>query len=123
MKSADYYRNKHVLNDLTLRDLLEITEVQGEFTIGDNWLPITRFRVSRAGDRVWIFMDSVMSDPDVTILLDTPIRVDGNIVRIMGDVFIPSGKGIRMRLDGFGPFGDLIFGYPRRKSTPSELDS
>jgi len=120
---SDYYRNKHVLGQLTLRDLVDITKVEGEFTIGDNWLPITRFRISKAGDRAAIFMDSVDNFPDVTIPIDQPIRVSGDIVRLVGMVHRPSGKEIRMRLDGFGPFGNLVFGDPRSNQGDSEAPS
>lgn len=108
-QSADYYRNKHFLGQLTLRDLMEITRVEGEFTIGNNWLPITRFCVSRAGDRAAIFMDSISEGPDVVIPIDHPVKVEGLVVRLVGMIHRPSGREIRMKLDRLGAFGDLVF--------------
>lgn len=108
-EGADYYRNKHFLGQLTLCDLMEIVDVEGEFTIGENWLPITRFRTSRAGDRVAIFMDSVDNLPDLTVPIDQPVKVCGKVVRLVGFVHLATRKEVRLRLDRLGAFGDLVF--------------
>ena len=108
-KDADYYRNKHFLGQLTLRDLMEVTRLVGEFSIGVNWLPVTRFCVSRAGDRAAIFMDSISDAPDLVIPIDHPVKVDGLVVRLVGFVHRPSGREVRLKLDNLGYFGNLVF--------------
>lgn len=44
MRSFSYYRNKHFLGELTLGDLMCFAEIEGDFSIGRNWLPISRFK-------------------------------------------------------------------------------
>lgn len=89
----DHYRNKHVLGELTFGDLMNMVPMEGDFSIGEHWLPITRFRVSKKGDKAGLFMDSIHDDADVEISLDTKVKVVGNMVSI--DLPIP----IRIRLD------------------------
>jgi hypothetical protein len=98
MESFDYYRNKHLLGELTLSDLMEYCEIEGEFSIGKNWLPIVRRRVSKM--YIEFFMDSVERDPDLVLPLDSRVLLEGNIVRIGVDwVFEPQGREVWLRLD------------------------
>lgn len=81
--NADYYRNKHLLGELTFGDVMEIARIEGEFSIGKSWLPITLVKFSRSKSKVGIFMSSLMEDgPDVTIPVDAKVKVEGNIVRV-----------------------------------------
>lgn len=81
--NRDYYRNKHLLGELTFGDVMEIATVEGEFSIGKNWLPITLVKFSRSRGKVGIFMSSLQEDgPDVTIPVDAKVKVEGNIVRV-----------------------------------------
>jgi hypothetical protein len=91
MKTFDYYRNKHLLGELTLSDLMEYCEIEGEFSIGKNWLPIVRRRVSKK--YIEFFMDSVERDPDLVLPLDATLFLEGNVVRFN------TKQTIRLRLD------------------------
>jgi len=96
----NHYRNKHLLGELTLEDLMEICEIKGDFTIGKNWLPIVRRRVSNKHKVLGLFMDSYESEPDLEIPLDSKLFVEGNIVRIrVSWVGYPVGHEVRLRLD------------------------
>lgn len=101
MKSFDYYRNKNVLGELTLRDLIEAVPIEGDFTIGQNWLPIVRTRVSRKRDTLNFFMDSLSSgDSEIEISLDTKVVVADNMVSMrIPWVGRPDGRLFRIRLD------------------------
>ena len=91
MKTFDYYRNKHLLGELTLSDLMEVCKIEGEFSIGKNWLPIVRARVSKK--YIEFFMDSVERDPDLVLPLDATLFLEGNVVRFN------TKQTIRLRLD------------------------
>jgi hypothetical protein len=100
MESFDHYRNKHLLGELTLEDLMEVCKIEGEFTIGRNWLPIVRSRVSKRHNALEIFMNSLESDPELEIDLDSRVFVEGDIVRIrVSWVGYPENHEVRLRLD------------------------
>lgn len=101
MKSFDYYRNKNILGELTLDELLKSVSIEGEFTIGENWLPIVRARLSKRKGRLGLFMDSLESkDPELEIPLDTKVSVAGNLVSMrIGWGGYPNGRLVRIRLD------------------------
>lgn len=97
---VNHYENKHLLGELTLSDLMEFCEIEGEFTIGRNWLPIVRARISKRRDALEIFMDNLESDPEIEIPLDAKVFVDGNVVRIrVSWVGYPENHEVRLRLD------------------------
>lgn len=79
MMSLDYYRNRLFLGEFTVADLLVFVDIEGEFSIGKNWLPVNRARKSRG--RLEIFMDH-SDDPDVSFPLSRKIVVDGCVVRV-----------------------------------------
>lgn len=87
-------RNKHFLGELTFGDLLGVVPIEGDFTLGENWLPISRVRVSRKARKAEIFMDNIHDYPDVTVPLDTRVKVVGNMVRVAIE-----WKPLRIRLD------------------------
>lgn len=96
--TRDYYRNKHFLGELTLEDLMRIADIEGDFSIGNNWLPITRAQVSRRKRVLNIFMDSIEDDPSLMIPLANKVKVVGAIVTTM----VGWGLGerqVRLRLD------------------------
>lgn len=103
MKSFDYYRNKNILGELTLEDLRETVSIEGDFTIGEHWLPIVRarFSLSTKGDILSLFMDSLETrDPELVIPLDTKVSVSENMVSMrIGWVGYPNGRLVRIRLD------------------------
>lgn len=90
----DEHRNKHFLGELTFGYLMEIVPIEGDFSLGENWLPITRIRVSKKGDKAGIFMDSIHDEPDVSIPLDTRVKVVGEIVHVAIE-----WKPLRIRLE------------------------
>lgn len=90
----DLHRNKHFLGELTFGDLMELVPIEGDFSIGENWLPITRAKVSKKGARFGLFMDSIHDEPDVIIPLDAKVKVQGNIVHV--DI---EWRPLRLRLD------------------------
>jgi hypothetical protein len=95
-----HYQNKHLLGELTLGDLMETCEIEGDFSIGDNWLPIVRCLVSKKHKTLCVFMDSVDKDPDLEIPFESKVLVDGNVVRIrVSWGGYPEGREIRLRLD------------------------
>jgi hypothetical protein len=97
---VNYYQNKHLLGELTLEELMVFCEIEGEFTIGKNWLPIVRARVSKKQKSLEIFMDNLDSEPDVEIDLDSKVFVDGNVVRTrVSWVGYPKNHEVRLRLD------------------------
>lgn len=111
MKS-DYYRNKHLLGELTIGDFMEIVEIEGEFTRGKNWLPITRVRRSKDRPVVGIFMYSASVEADAVIPLDSKVRLRGDILEVMADLVDSRYHRIRIRLErvppileGSGPAG------------------
>lgn len=103
MNSFDYYRNKNILGELTLEDLRETVSIEGDFTIGEYWLPIVRSRVSLFpdGDILSLFMDSLETrDPELVIPLDTKVSVAGNLVSMrISWLGRPNGRLVRIRLD------------------------
>lgn len=102
MNSFDYYRNKNILGELTLEDLRETVSIEGDFTIGEHWLPIVRSRVSLSpkGDILGLFMDSLETrDPELVIPLDTKVSVADNMVSMrIGWIGHPNGRLVRIRL-------------------------
>lgn len=76
-------RNKMMLGGLTVADLLKIVKIRGEFSIGQNWLPISRARV-RDG-KLGIFMQDIGSDADVEIPTDRLVKVCRGIATILAD--------------------------------------
>lgn len=108
----DYYRNKNLLGELTLGDLLDMGDIQGDFTIGENWLPITRVRRLGKGPWVGIFMYAWHREPDVTLPRDSRVRIRGNEVEILGSPTDPRMRRVRIKLEvvppileGSGPAG------------------
>jgi hypothetical protein len=100
METFDHYRNKHLLGELTVSDLMEFCKIEGEFTIGKNWLPIVRARVSKRHRALEISMDSVENDPDLELPLDSRVFLEGDIVRIrVSWVGYPENHEVRLRLD------------------------
>lgn len=99
-KSKDYYRNKHILGELTLEDLTRVVEIEGDFSIGKNWLPITRTRVSRRRRVLSIFMDSIENDPSLEIPLTNRVRVVGDIITTRVDWGWGQTREVRLKLDG-----------------------
>lgn len=109
---SDYYRNKHLLGELTIGDFMEIVEIEGEFTRGKNWLPITRVRRSKDRPVVGIFMYSASVEADAVIPLDSKVRLRGDILEVMADLVDSRYHRIRIRLErvppileGSGPAG------------------
>lgn len=100
----DYYRNKHLLGELTVGDLLKIARIEGEFSIGVNWLPITRVRKSGPSRRLKVYMSGVGDDPDLDLSFDQRVRVDGNVVTIHMPHWshLPRCHYVRLKLDS-GP--------------------
>lgn len=101
MKSFDYYRNKNVLGELTLRDLRSSVPIEGEFSMGEHWLPIVRTRLSKKRMTLGFFVDSLeIRDADVEVPLDTKVSVADNLVslRILW-AGCPNGRLVRIRLD------------------------
>lgn len=101
MKSNDYYSNKNILGELTLEELRETVAIEGEFTIGKNWLPICKTRVSRRHKTLDFFMDSAeQNDSELEIPLETKVSVVGTMVsmRIYWPGH-PNGRLVRIRLD------------------------
>lgn len=99
--NADYYRNKHVLGELTLGDLLDIVDFHGEFSIGKSWLPISRAAKSKSGKWLGLFMDSSSSSPETMLPIESKVTIQEGIVRVLkahGDRSIPE---VRIRLDSF----------------------
>lgn len=99
-RKTDYYRTKYFLGELTLGELLKFARIEGEFSVGKNWLPVVRKRVSRKRGFLELFMDSIDDDPDVSIPLDTRVKIEGVVVHMK--VFprgYPGGQHIRIRLD------------------------
>jgi len=97
----DYYRNKHLLGELTVEDLLEISRIEGEFSIGANWLPIAKVRKSAATRRLEIYMGSWGDDSDLDLSFDQRVRVDGNVVTIHMPHWshLPRCHYVRLKLD------------------------
>lgn len=99
MKRTEYYRNKHLLGELTIGDLLEITKIEGEFSLGDNWLPITRVMRYKKKPVVGLSMDSYENDPDLEIDLDAKIKIEGRVVTVLFKPSDPRISRVRIRLD------------------------
>jgi hypothetical protein len=71
-------RNKMILGALTMGDLREIVDIEGEFCFASNWLPIHASR-KRKGT-LQIFIEYVSSEPDVEVPLNSIVKVQGNMV-------------------------------------------
>lgn len=80
---ADYYRNKQLLGELTFGDIADNARLEGDFSFGKSWLPMTLVKFSRSRSRVSIFMSSMEEDdPDVSIPMDAKVRVEGGVIHV-----------------------------------------
>lgn len=95
-----HYRNKYILGDFNLGDLLKVAALEGDFTIGSNWLPIVVHRISRRRKTLLLFMDSLCSDAEVEIPLSARVRVEGRVahMRVDGHGY-PTHTNVRIRFD------------------------
>jgi hypothetical protein len=103
MTKREIVRNKMMLGALTMGDLYEFFKIEGEFSIGKNWLPI--YSVKRKNRFVEVRMDDI-GDPDMKIPVDSVVKVQGDVVRVHLDssniesgYLIGSVVEIRIRLD------------------------
>ena len=97
---ASHHRNKYFLGELTIGDLIEFVSIEGEFSLGKNWLPIVRSRTSRKRGVLELFMESFDNDPEVSIPLDTRVKIEGVVVHMkVFPIVYPGGQHIRIRLD------------------------
>ena len=90
--SHDYYRNKYLLGEFTVRDLLEGFGIGGYFSVGVHWLPICRVLRSKSGRHIALCMDGRRTDPEVVLPMDSKVRLDGRVARV-------SGTHIRIELE------------------------
>ena len=111
MTKREIVRNKMMLGALTMGDLYEFFNIEGEFSIGQNWLPI--YSVKRKNRFVEVRMDGI-GDPDIKIPVDSVVKVQGDIVRVHLDssniesgYLIGSVVEVRIRLDEV-PFPETI---------------
>lgn len=79
MTKREIARNKMMLGALTMGDLHEVFLIRGEFTFGQNWLPIGETR--RRNREIQFFM-SGEAHPEFVVPIGTLVRVSGNTVRI-----------------------------------------
>lgn len=97
---VEYYRTKYFLGELTLKDLLRFIRLEGEFTLGVNWLPIVRSRVSKRRGHLDLFTDSLEKEPDVSISLGSKVKIEGNVVHLkIYWAGYPNGRDVKIRLD------------------------
>lgn len=80
-------RNKMFLGGLTLEDLHSLVKIRGAFSLGREWLPISR-AIVRNG-RLNIHMEP-FGDPDVTVPMDSIVKVEGKLVRLDVDTSLIS---------------------------------
>lgn len=98
--NADYYRNKYLLGELTLGEMLRFVRLEGEFSLGVNWLPIVRSRVSKRRGYLDLFTDSLEKEPDFSIPLDAKVKIEGNVVLVkIYWAGYPNGRDVKIRLD------------------------
>lgn len=107
MKGLSYYRNKHLLGDLTVADLMNIVPIEGDFSLGTNWYPIGKARRSKVRGRLEIYMDSSDDSPDLDLLFDQRVWVEGDVVRIQMPHWshLPRSSEVRLRLYGMPDLG------------------
>lgn len=79
LTKRDIARNKMMLGALTMGDLREVSLLQGEFTYGNNWLPIGETR--RRNREIQFFM-SDEPHAEFVVPIGTLVKVQGRIVRI-----------------------------------------
>lgn len=96
---SDYHRNKHVLGELTIGDLMDMGVVMEEFSLGVNWLPISRILSHKNGSSIGLVMDSLDDEPDVEISLDAKVKVEGMVVRVLFKPSDPRISQVRIRLE------------------------
>lgn len=79
MKRHELYV-KMMLGDLRLGELRKIVKIEGQYTIGYNWLPIAKTR--KIGDSLGIWMENIGDEPNILVRLDSVVKVSGGLVRI-----------------------------------------
>lgn len=104
-ESFDHYRNKAFLGELTLGDLLEIWPVEGEYSLGVHWISMVQTKVSKKKRLFNIYSTSLAEDPEMSIPLDTKVRIVKNIVSMRLDWNgYAAGREFRIRLDSAPDF-------------------
>lgn len=98
-RSRDYYRNKYLLGELTIGDLMLLVPIEGEFSIGNNWLPLSGVKKSRRRRMIGLSMWSYGTDMDVEFSIDSKVKLNGREVRIIGDFNDDRIKSVRIRLE------------------------
>lgn len=99
-RNAEHYRTKYFLGELNLEDLLKFIRLEGEFSIGKNWLPIVRSRVSQRRGFVDLFMEQNSTDPDVSISFDAKVKIKDDVVHLTVPwAGSPNGWTVKLRLD------------------------
>jgi hypothetical protein len=115
MDWMDVARNKMMLGALTMGDIHELVkrrlnyaERYREFSIGRNWLPISR--VQRRGGAIMLWMEDIGELSDVVIPSDSVVKVHGEVVSVVLDSdnvhHLHTSRNrleVRIRLD-FEPF-------------------
>lgn len=100
MSPFKHYRNKFFLGELTLGDLLEIWPVEGEYSLGVHWVSMVKTKVSKKKGEFRIYSTSLENKPEISILLDTKVRIERNIVSMKLEWNgYPTGRDFRIRLD------------------------
>lgn len=71
--------NKMMLGDLRLGELRKIVSIEGQYTIGQHWLPIYKARKRGEYLGIWMWHDP---EPCVVASLDAVVKVEGKFVRL-----------------------------------------
>lgn len=99
-RSVEYYRTKYFLGELTFKDLLKFIRLEGEFSIGNNWLPIVFSRVSKRRRFAYLFMDQNGTDPDVWVSFDAKAKIKDDVIHLtVPHAAHPNGWTVKLRLD------------------------